>query len=50
MSRFHIDWDAKDDRLRKLFAAGEPQPRIAEILGVTRGAVSNRINKLGLTR
>ncbi len=48
MSRFRIDWDAKDERLRRMLAEGEGPKRIALVLGVSVGAVKARIRKLGL--
>ncbi len=50
MSRFRIDWRAKDERLIALYKASEGRNRIAEILGIGPGAVAGRIRKLGLTR
>ena len=50
MSRFQIDWERKDERLKKLYAAGQGPKLIALALGVSLGAVRCRIVKLGLKR
>ncbi len=50
MSRFRIDWERKDARLIALREQGQPTAHIAEVLGVTRGAVINRLRKLGLMK
>lgn len=50
MSRFRVDWSRKDDRLRTLYLAGTGKRAIAEILGVSYGAVAARLRKLGITR
>lgn len=50
MSRFRIDWEAKDARLRSMYASGQGPKLIAPILGISPGAVAARIRKLGLTR
>lgn len=50
MSRFRIDWGAKDARLRSLYAEGFGPKLIAPRLGVSSGAVAARIRKLGLSR
>jgi hypothetical protein len=48
VSRFRIDWDAKDERLRRMVAEGKGAKLIAPVLGVSSGAVAARIRKLGL--
>jgi hypothetical protein len=50
MSRFRVDWAAKDERLRKMYAEGQGPKLIAPVLGVSPGAIAARIRKLGLTR
>lgn len=49
-SRFAIDWERKDERLKKMFAEGKGPKLIASVLGVSPGAVSRRIKNLGLKR
>jgi hypothetical protein len=48
MSRFRVDWDKKDDRLRRMVAEGKGAKLIAPSLGVSAGAVAARMRKLGL--
>lgn len=50
MSRFRVDWRAKDARLEALYKQGLGRAAIAERLGIGPGAVGARIRKLGLTR
>jgi transcriptional regulator of aromatic amino acid metabolism len=50
MSRFAIDWNRKDARLRKMYAEGKGPKLIAEALGVSHGAVARRIRQLDLSR
>jgi uncharacterized protein YjcR len=50
VSRFRIDWERKDERLKKMYAAGQGPKLIAPVLGVSPGAVKARIAKLGLKR
>jgi hypothetical protein len=50
MSRFAIDWEKKDARLRKMYAEGKGAKLIALVLGVSQGAVVARVKKLGLSR
>lgn len=45
-----IDWTAKDPVLRALLAQGVTQRQIAAQLGVTPGAVSSRLYRLGLVK
>lgn len=49
MSRFRIDWDAKDEKLRALHRQGMGPKLIAPRLGVSPGAVARRIRQLGLS-
>lgn len=45
-----FDWADYDDDLRKRFAAGESAGKIAKAYGVTLGAATGRISRLGLSR
>jgi len=48
--RAYLPWDnAQDEKLKELFVKGSPVPVLAKTFNRTRGAITSRLRKLGLT-